>query len=70
MEVKIVAKVNMIIPDDFLKEIDERAANLNVNRTAFILMSLSQKFQQDDLIQRVPEMLSQMEKMEKKLRKQ
>lgn len=60
----------MIIPDDFLKEIDERAANLNVNRTAFILMSLSQKFQQDDLIQRVPEMLSQMEKMEKKLRKQ
>lgn len=65
-----MAKVNMIIPDDFLKEIDERAANLNVNRTAFILMSLSQKFQQDDLIQRVPEMLSQMEKMEKKLRKQ
>ena len=65
-----MAKVNMVIPDDFLKEIDERAANLNVNRTAFILMSLSQKFQQDDLIQRVPEMLSQMEKMEKKLRKQ
>lgn len=65
-----MAKVNMIIPDDFLKEIDERAANLNVNRTAFILMSLSQKFQQDDLIQRVPEMLSQMEKMEKKQRKQ
>ena len=64
-----MAKVNMIIPDDFLKEIDERAANLNVNRTAFILMSLSQKFQQDDLIQRVPEMLSQMEKMEKKQRK-
>ena len=65
-----MAKVNMVIPDDFLKEIDERAANLNVNRTAFILMSLSQKFQQDDLIQRVPEMLSQMEKMEKELRKQ
>lgn len=64
-----MAKVNMIIPDDFLKEIDQRAANLNVNRTAFILMSLSQKFQQDDLIQRVPEMLSQMEKMEKKQRK-
>ena len=60
-----MAKVNMIIPDDFLKEIDQRAANLNVNRTAFILMSLSHKFQQDDLIQRVPEMLSQMEKMEK-----
>lgn len=59
----------MIIPDDFLKEIDQRAANLNVNRTAFILMSLSQKFQQDDLIQRVPEMLSQMEKMEKTQRK-
>lgn len=64
-----MAKVNMIIPDDFLKEIDQRAANLNVNRTAFILMSLSQKFQQDDLIQRVPEMLSQMEKMEKTQRK-
>lgn len=63
-------KVNMIIPDDFLKEIDRRAADLNVNRTAFVLMSLSQKFQQDDLMHRVPEMLSQMEKMEKKQRKQ
>lgn len=57
-------KVNMIIPADFLKEIDRRAADLNVNRTAFVLMSLSQKFQQDDLMQRVPAMLTQMEKLE------
>lgn len=57
-------KISMLIPDAFLKEIDRRAADLNVNRTAFILMSLTQKFQQDDLMNRVPEMLTQMEKLE------
>ena len=44
-----MARVNLHVPDDFLEEIDRRAAALNVSRTSFIIMSLSQKFQQDDL---------------------
>lgn len=54
-----MARVNLHVPDDFLEEIDRRAAALNVSRTSFIIMSLSQKFQQDDLMLRAPEMLSQ-----------
>ena len=54
-----MARVNLHVPDDFLKEIDRRAAALNVSRTSFIIMSLSQKFQQDDLMLRVPDMLKE-----------
>ena len=37
-----MARVNLHVPDDFLEEIDRRAAALNVSRTSFIIMSLSQ----------------------------
>lgn len=54
-------RVNLNIPDDLLSQIDLKAKSLYVSRTAWIVMTLSQKLQQDELILNLPDMLRTME---------
>lgn len=49
-------RVQMIIPDDLLKKVDQRAKALNLTRTAYVVMSLSMKIQQDELTEVLPQM--------------
>lgn len=50
-------RVQLIMPDDLVAKIDEVSKSLNISRSAYICMSVSQKLQQDNLIDSLPEML-------------
>lgn len=50
-------RVNMNIPDELVSQIDAKAKSLFVNRTAWIIMTLSQKLQQDCMVDKMPDML-------------
>lgn len=56
-------RINMLVPDHLLKEIDQRAKELNLTRTAFILSAISQKMQQDEMIRCMPQLLLAMQNM-------
>lgn len=48
-------KVTMNIPDDLLVQIDTHAKSLGINRTAYIVMSMSQKVQADTMLNSMPD---------------
>lgn len=56
-------RVNLNIPDELVAQIDARAKSLFVNRTAWIVMTLSQKLREDGLIEKMPDMVDIMRKM-------
>jgi len=59
-------RVNLNIPDELLKTLDKKAKELNINRSAFVVMSLSQHFQQDDAMDSINKMLKLMQNKEDK----
>ena len=50
-------KVTVNIPNELLKEIDERAKSMYLSRSAYVTMTLSQRLQQDKVLDSMPEML-------------
>lgn len=40
-------KINIIVPDDLLHEIDKAAKNLGISRTAYMNMASARQLQQD-----------------------
>lgn len=50
-------KITINIPDDLLKDVDERAKSMYLSRSSFINMTLSQRLQQDKVLDNMPEML-------------
>ena len=43
-------KVTVNIPNELLKEIDERAKSMYLSRSAYVTMTLSQRLQQDKVL--------------------
>ena len=59
-------KINLLVPVNLLEEIDEMAQKLGVTRTAYIVMSMSQKIQAEKSMQVVPqlnELINQLSQM-------
>lgn len=56
-------KVSLNISDDLVKMVDARAEALHITRTAWISMTISQKLQQDDVLDTLPELLRSMQEM-------
>lgn len=50
-------KITINMPDDLLKDVDERAKSMYLSRSSFINMALSQRLQQDKVLDNVPEIL-------------
>lgn len=50
-------KITINIPEDLLKDVDERAKSMYLSRSSFINMTLSQRLQQDKVLDSMPEML-------------
>jgi len=48
-------RINLNIPDELVKTIDKKAKSLNLNRTAYVVMTLSKYIQQEDLMETFPE---------------
>lgn len=50
-------KININVSDDLLKRIDDKAKSLNITRTAYICMSVSNQLNQDSMIDMLPKIL-------------
>jgi len=50
-----IMRINLNIPDELVKTIDKKAKSLNLNRTAYVVMTLSKYLQQEDLMDVFPE---------------
>ena len=53
-------RININISEDLLNQIDEKAKALFISRSAYIATALSQKLQNDKLMDSMPEMLQTM----------
>jgi isochorismate hydrolase len=58
-------RINLNIPDELVKTIDEKAKSLNLNRTAYIVMTLSTYFKQEKAM----DSISDMDKLIKEIKK-
>lgn len=50
-------RVNLVVPDDLVEKVDRAAKALNISRSAYICIAMSQKVQQDDMLYALPEMI-------------
>ena len=46
----------MNIPEELLKQIDTRAKELNVTRTAYLVMTISQQLKAEEITKSLPEL--------------
>lgn len=53
-------RININISEDLLNQIDEKAKALFISRSAYIATALSQKLQNDKVMDSMPEMLQTM----------
>lgn len=53
-------RINITMDDDLIKKVDEVAKKMYVSRSAYIAFAVSQKMQQDSLMENMPEMLQTM----------
>lgn len=53
-------RLSINLSEDLVKQIDEKAKALYISRSAFIATALSQKLQNDKLMENVPEMIQTM----------
>lgn len=60
-------RININMPDDLVKKVDERAKQMFVSRSAFISMAMSQKVQSDDLLDVLPEMRAKLNQLAESL---
>jgi isochorismate hydrolase len=58
-------RINLNIPDELVKTIDEKAKSLNLNRTAYVVMTLSTYFKQEKAM----DSISDMDKLIKEIKK-
>lgn len=62
-KVVYVMRININMPDDLVKKVDERAKQMFVSRSAYISMAMSQKVQSDDLLDVLPEMRAKLNQL-------
>lgn len=60
-------RVNLIMPDDLVSQIDSQAKSLGVSRSAYMVMSLSQKIQSEQALKSMPELQSMFNAFQVKL---
>jgi len=62
-------RVTLIMPDELVSKIDEQSKKLGVTRTAYMVMTMSQKIQGEEVIRSVPALQDMMNQMQVKLSK-
>lgn len=60
-------RININVPDDLVKKVDEKAKQMFVSRSAYISMAMSQKVQSDDLLDVLPEMRAKLNQLAESL---
>ena len=60
-------RVQLVMPDDLVAQIDVFARRYGVSRSAYMVMSMSQKVQSEQVMQSMPELQTMMTTMQAKL---
>lgn len=60
-------RVQLVMPDDLVAQVDEFAKRYGVSRSAYMVMTMSQKVQSEQVMQSMPELQSMMTAMQAKL---
>lgn len=60
-------RVNLVMPDDLVKQIDIYAKRLGVSRSAYMVMSMAQKIQSEEVLKSMPEFQGMLNSMQLKL---
>jgi len=60
-------KVNLVMPDDLVAQIDVHAKRLGVSRSAYMVMSMSEKIQSEEVMRSMPDLQGLMNQMQRKL---
>ena len=61
-------KVTITLPDDLLAELDKAAAATNLNRSAYIAVSVTNKMQQDEVLKQMPYIIEKLKENDLKER--
>lgn len=60
-------RVQLVMPDDLVAQVDQFAKRYGVSRSAYMVMTMSQKVQSEQVMQSMPELQSMMTAMQVKL---
>lgn len=60
-------RVNVNIDEKFLPEIDRKAKQFHVSRSAYISMCVSRQIQMDDMTERLPDLVDSIKILKEKL---
>lgn len=60
-------RINMIMPDDLVQQIDDLSSKLGITRTAYVVMAMNQKVQSEVMLQSMPDMQKLMNDVQIKL---
>lgn len=55
-------RVNLLMPDDLVAKLDERARYLNISRSAYINMSVSRQLDVDQMSKNLPSLIEALNK--------
>lgn len=59
-----LTRLNMNVPEDLIRELDQQAARYGVTRTAYVTMALSQKLQSEQITKSLPELQQMLERLQ------
>lgn len=62
-------RINVSISEELLNEIDKRAKRLNLSRSSYLAMTASYRMEQEDLIEKLPEMFEAAKRMQQEIDK-
>ena len=54
-------RVNITLPEDLIKQLDIAADAINLNRSAYIAVAVSQKIQQDEMMRQLPYLMHKLQ---------
>lgn len=57
-------RINLVMPDELVSQIDVLSKSLNISRSAYICMACSQKIQENSVISALPDMVKFLKKMD------
>lgn len=63
-------RVTINLPDELLSRVDKGADKLFISRSAYIATALAQKLQQDEVIEKMPDFMSEIRELRKLAEKQ
>lgn len=60
-------RINVSLDDSFLPEIDRKAKQFHISRSAYVAMCVARQIQMDDMTERLPDIIDSIKILKEKL---